>query len=159
MEKNIFCSSRYDVKYASQDALNTKKKYPHVQSKIKVYIDNMRKEDQERRRDKVTHHRSEPSKLAEWNNKPDQLDRSSTDWKLVLEKKNVEYDEMKQRLDEMKSYGDTMHNLLNAERLQVRMQICYRETETTKFMAVFFHRYRERNFKENWMQFDQNSKL
>ncbi|XP_037035116.1 protein swallow-like [Bradysia coprophila] len=110
-------SNRYELKYASQDALNTKRRYQHVQSKVKVYIDNLRKEDEERRRVKITRHRSEPSELAEWN-KPDQLDQSSTDWRLVLEKKNVECNEMKERLHDMKTYGDTMHDLLNAERLR-----------------------------------------
>lgn len=106
------------MKYASQDALNTKRRYQHVQSKVKVYIDNMRKEDQERRKGIITRHRSEPSELAEWN-KADPLDQSSTDWKLVLEKKTVECNEMKERMHDLKTYGDTMHELLNSERLRV----------------------------------------
>lgn len=118
---NLFLC-RYDLKYASYDALNTKKKYQHVQSKVKVYIENMRKEDQERRKIRIAHHRSEPSELADWH-KPDdigvKLNESSIDWKLVLEKKNIEFNEMKSKLNEMKTYGDTMNELLNAERLRV----------------------------------------
>lgn len=110
------------MKYASYDALNTKKKYHHVQSKVKVYIENLKKEDQERRKTKIAHHRSEPSELADWNKPTDlgvKFNESSIDWKLVLEKKNIEFNEMKSKLNEMKTYGDTMSELLNDERLRV----------------------------------------
>lgn len=106
-------------RYASHDALNTKKRYSHVQSKVKVYIENMRREDQERRQISIERHRSEPSKLAEWHTS-DANDSSAIDWQLVVEQKNVEVDEMKLRLYEMKSYGDAMNELLNSERLRVR---------------------------------------
>lgn len=82
----------------------------------------MRKEDEERRKVRITRHRSEPSELAEWNspnNLVSKMNESSTDWKLVLEKKNIEFDELKSKLNEMKTYGDTMNGLLNAERLRV----------------------------------------
>lgn len=115
---------RYDLKYASYDALNTKKRYPHVQSKVKVYIENMKKEDAERRKVIITRHRSEPSELAQWNSTNNvvvEMKDSSNDWKLLLEKKNVEFDEMKSKLNEMKAYGVTMNELLNNERLWVSL--------------------------------------
>lgn len=110
------------MKYASYDALNTKKRYPHVQSKVKIYIENLKKEDQERRKVQITRHRSEPSALSHWNSPNDvviNLEESCTDWKSVLDKKKFEFDEMKSKLDEMKIYGDTMNALLKAERSKV----------------------------------------
>lgn len=93
-----------------------------MQSKVKIYIENLKKEDQERRKVHITRHRSEPSELAQWNSPDDvvvNLEESSTDWKSVLDKKNFEFDEMKSKLDEMKMYGDTMNALLKAERSRV----------------------------------------
>lgn len=108
---------RYDVKYASNDALNTKRKYSHVQSKVKVYIDKLKKEDLESRKRRITRHRSEPSELAVWKAPDDNNVKFNdyTDWKLVQQ----EMVEMKSRMNELQSYGDTMSQLLSNERSKV----------------------------------------
>ncbi len=151
------------MKYVSYDALNTKKRYPHVQSKVKTYIDNMRKEDQERRKVKLTRHRSEPSELAEWNASENLNESNATNWHLVLEKKNLEFDELKSRLNEMKTYGDTMNELLNAERLRVRHLAISSSHSKSFFISTtkcfFFNHFRESNFRKSWMQFGKILKL
>ncbi|KAJ6640887.1 hypothetical protein Bhyg_05820 [Pseudolycoriella hygida] len=104
-------SRKFDLKYASHDALNTKKRYPHVQSKVKIYIENLKKEDQERRQKTLIRHRSEPCQLSVCKSPDDylsSLNGSGNDWKSVLEKKSLEFDELKSKLNEMKEYGDTM---------------------------------------------------
>lgn len=110
------------MRYASHDALNTKRKFSHVQSKVKVYIDNIRKEDRERRKIKITRHRSEPSELAEWREPVDnyvKLDDTSTDWKLVRYELEKQLKDLKSQVNEMKIYGDTMSQLLSNERFNV----------------------------------------
>lgn len=96
-----------------------------------MYIDNLKKEDEERRKSRITRHRSEPSVLAEWNSPGigavKMLNESSTDnLKSLLEKKNQEVDELKSRLEEMKIYGDTINDLLNTERSRVSWSESYR---------------------------------
>lgn len=120
----LFCKLffRYDTRYASHDALNTKRKYSHVQSKVKVYIDNIKKEDREKRKIRITRHRSEPSQLAEWCASDDhyaRVDESSSDWKLVRFELEKELKELKSQVNDMKIYGDTMSQLLSNERLNV----------------------------------------
>lgn len=86
---------------------------------MKLHIENMRKEDQERRRIKITRHRSEPSELAHWN--ASDMNESNTHLKLVVE-------EMECKLNEMKTYGDTMNDLLNIERSRVRLRLIITRT-------------------------------
>lgn len=88
---------------------------------MKAYIENLRKEDLEKHRARIRRHRSEPSELAKWGPPDDtvKFDDSCTDWKLVLQNKDQEFNELKMKMNDMQIYGDTMNKLLSNERLRV----------------------------------------